>query len=168
MERMRLNKKAKSSFDYKNFHKTLRENILEYKVRPKRRHFKAANILIRTIGEEQIKFAYPSFYIEIDLGEKIDKVKVNISLKDKLYHLCCNYWLDRPAFISIDILHQEEYIANVNGSIYGIRKYFKRAFNDLKKKIKAGKKPNKNTWVFYYLAHQDHCSCYDDNKFYDI
>lgn len=165
---MRLNKKTKSLFNYKNYHKTLYENILEYKVRPKRRHFKAADMFIRTVGEERIKFAYPFFYIEIDMGTEVDKVKVNITPRDKSYYINCNYWLDRPAFISIDIRYKEEWIANINGSIYGIKKYFRRAFKNLKKKIEDGKKPNKNTGMFYYLVHQDHCSCYDDNKFYDI
>lgn len=161
-------KKDNSLFDYKEYHKILYDNILEYKVRPIRRHFKAADMFIRTIGEKQIEFAYPSFYIEIDSGEKTDTVKVNINLKDKLYGMCCKYWLDSPVFVMIDILYNEEYIANVNGSVYGIRKYFRRAFKDLKKKIRDGKRPNKNTNVFYYLVHQDHCSCYNDNKFYDI
>lgn len=165
---MRLNKKAKSLFDYKEYHKTLYDNILEYKVRPKRRHFKAADMFIRTVGEEQIEFAYPSFYIEIDLGERIDTVKVNINLKDKSYYLCCKYWLDRSTFIIIDIGYKEEWIANISGSIYGIKKYFRRAFKDLKKKIRDNKKPNKNTNVFYYLVHQDHCTCYDNNEFYYI
>lgn len=160
--------KYNSLFDYKEYHKTLYDNILEHKVRPKRRHFKAIDLFIKTIGEEQIEFVYPSFYIEIDLGKRIDTVKVNINMKDKSYSMCCKYWLDRPAFIIIDIQYKDEYMANINGSIYGVRKYFRRAFKDLKKKIKDGKRPNKNTKVFYYLVHQDHCSCYDDNEFYDI
>lgn len=168
MEKTKLNKKTKSLLNYKEYHKTLYNNILKYKIRPRRRHFKAADLFIKTIGEEQIEFAYPSFYIEIDLGEKIDTVKVNINLRDKLYDMCCYHWLDRPAFISINIRYKDEYIANINGSIYGIRKYFKRAFKDLRKKIKDGKRLNKDIKVFYYLVHQDHCTCYDDNEFYDI
>lgn len=166
---MRLNKKVKSLFNYKEFHKDLYDRILLEEIRPRRRHFKAADALIRIVGEKQIEFYYSSFYRIIDLGIVIDKIIVDIDLKkDEEYHLCCEYWLDRPTYITFLIYYEAEYIANISGTVGSVRKYFRRAYNDLKKKIRDGKKPVKNTKVFYYLTRKGHCVCCDDNKFYDI
>ena len=169
MEKMKLNKKAKSLFDYKNFHKDLYDRILLEEIRPRRKHFKAADAFIKIIGEEQIEFYYTRFYRIINLRNTIDKIVIDIDFKkNEGYHLRCEYWLDRPSYVTILIYYKTEYIANISGTIGSVRKYFRHAYNNLKKKIIDGKKPSKNTYVFYYLTHKDYCVCYYDNKFYNI
>ena len=158
-------RKQNSLFDYKGFHKDLYKEILKKNIRPKRKYFKAADMFIKIIGEKQIKNCYSKFYEDIDLGVIDDKIKVIIFIKDEPYILRCDYIFDRPVLIMISISYKNEYIANISGSIYSVKKYFKRIFNDIKKKMKDNKEPPKDTGLFYYLASKDHCALYDDGKY---
>lgn len=65
----------------------------------------------------------------------------------------------------ISISYKNEYVANISGSIYSVKKYFRRIFNDIKKKMMNSKEPLEDTKLFYYLASKDHCALYDDDKY---
>lgn len=127
-------------------------------------------MFIKLIGEEQIEDCHPVYYRELDSNQKFinDEVNIFIHMKDKPYSLRCEYIFNKPVFVAIQVYYKDKYIAHIGICLYGIKKYFKHAFNDLKKKIKNGKRPSEKNKVFYYLVDKNHFSFYDNDEFNDI
>lgn len=160
-------RKRNSLFNYKKFHEELCKSIANKDTKCKRIYFKAADSFIKLIGEKQIEKYSFSFY-HSNSKYICNEITVYIHIKDKPYILICKYLFRKPALIIIQVIHNREGIASIDGRLNDVRKHFRRVFNDIKKKIENNEKPQENTGVFYYFIHHDYCVLANGKKFFNL